>query len=178
MNLLGLSLRRMGHSCRYDRRVLPGQGRARPNRTGSYFMCNDNDPGYHDYYDQNSYHFPCYINPFVEQSLLLSLVVWRFTCAAASFSQCKYMFGNWSLLVLCALSWYPGWELTVSYPHPLLIAHYWMPKGLLPLLKSIHKPCNLKKFEGKTLGVDTYGWLHRGTVACAMELATGKPTKK
>jgi exonuclease-1 len=50
--------------------------------------------------------------------------------------------------------------------------------GLLPLLKSIHKPCNLKKFEGKTIGVDAYGWLHRGTVACAIELATGKPTKK
>ncbi|CZT01415.1 related to exodeoxyribonuclease 1 [Rhynchosporium graminicola] len=50
--------------------------------------------------------------------------------------------------------------------------------GLLPLLKSIHKSCNLRKFEGKTLGVDAYGWLHRGTVACAMELAMGKPTKK
>ncbi|TVY35645.1 Exodeoxyribonuclease [Lachnellula subtilissima] len=51
-------------------------------------------------------------------------------------------------------------------------------QGLLPLLKSIHKPCNLKKFEGKTLGVDAYGWLHRGTVACAMELAKGQPTRK
>ena len=49
--------------------------------------------------------------------------------------------------------------------------------GLLPLLKSIHKPCNLKKFEGKTIGVDAYGWLHRGTVACAMELAQGKQTR-
>ncbi|TVY43986.1 Exodeoxyribonuclease [Lachnellula occidentalis] len=51
-------------------------------------------------------------------------------------------------------------------------------QGLLPLLKSIHKPCNLKKFEGKTLAVDAYGWLHRGTVACAMELAKGQPTRK
>ncbi|TQS36182.1 hypothetical protein Golomagni_03371 [Golovinomyces magnicellulatus] len=50
--------------------------------------------------------------------------------------------------------------------------------GLLPLLKSIHKNCHLKKFEGKTLGVDAYGWLHRGAVACAIELATGKPTRK
>ncbi|KAK0114499.1 Rad2 nuclease [Cadophora gregata] len=50
--------------------------------------------------------------------------------------------------------------------------------GLLPLLKSIHKQCNLRKFEGKTLGVDAYGWLHRGTVSCAMELAMGKPTRK
>ncbi|RDW78236.1 hypothetical protein BP5796_06088 [Coleophoma crateriformis] len=51
-------------------------------------------------------------------------------------------------------------------------------QGLLPLLKSIHKPCNLRKFEGKTLGVDAYGWLHRGTVACAMDLAMGNPTRK
>ncbi|KAH7085525.1 exonuclease-like protein [Paraphoma chrysanthemicola] len=50
--------------------------------------------------------------------------------------------------------------------------------GLLPLLKSIHKPCNLKRFEGKTIGVDAYGWLHRGTAACAIELALEKPTRK
>ncbi|ESZ96805.1 hypothetical protein SBOR_2806 [Sclerotinia borealis F-4128] len=50
--------------------------------------------------------------------------------------------------------------------------------GLLPLLKSIQKPCNLKKFDGKTLGVDAYGWLHRGTVSCAMDLAMEKPTRK
>ncbi|KAF2814282.1 uncharacterized protein BDZ99DRAFT_506967 [Mytilinidion resinicola] len=50
--------------------------------------------------------------------------------------------------------------------------------GLLPLLKSIHKPCNLKKFSGQTIGVDAYGWLHRGTVACAIDLALGKPTTK
>ncbi|CAI6338976.1 unnamed protein product [Periconia digitata] len=50
--------------------------------------------------------------------------------------------------------------------------------GLLPLLKSVQKPCSLKKFEGKTIGVDAYGWLHRGTAACAIELAQGKPTTK
>ncbi|KAI1000152.1 hypothetical protein K3495_g8046 [Podosphaera aphanis] len=50
--------------------------------------------------------------------------------------------------------------------------------GLLPLLKSIHKTCTLKSFEGKTLGIDAYGWLHRGVIACTMELATGKPTRK
>ncbi|KAL9131923.1 MAG: hypothetical protein Q9217_000283 [Psora testacea] len=50
--------------------------------------------------------------------------------------------------------------------------------GLLPLLKSIHKPCNLKKFAGQTIGVDAYGWLHRGTVACAIDLALEKPTRK
>ncbi|MCJ1351701.1 MAG: Rad2 nuclease [Icmadophila ericetorum] len=50
--------------------------------------------------------------------------------------------------------------------------------GLLPLLKSIHRPCNLKKFAGQTIGVDAYGWLHRGTIACAIDLALEKPTMK
>ena len=50
--------------------------------------------------------------------------------------------------------------------------------GLLPLLKSIHKPTHLRNFAGQTLGIDAYGWLHRGTVACAIELAQGKPTRK
>ncbi|EED12420.1 exonuclease, putative [Talaromyces stipitatus ATCC 10500] len=51
-------------------------------------------------------------------------------------------------------------------------------KGLHGLLKSIQKPCNLKKFDGQTLGVDAYGWLHRGTAACATELALNKPTTR
>ncbi|CAD0108326.1 unnamed protein product [Aureobasidium uvarum] len=52
-------------------------------------------------------------------------------------------------------------------------------QGLLPLLKSIHKPCHLKQhFSGQTLAVDAYGWLHRGTIACAIDLAQGKPTRK
>ncbi|KAF2087186.1 hypothetical protein K490DRAFT_16366, partial [Saccharata proteae CBS 121410] len=50
--------------------------------------------------------------------------------------------------------------------------------GLLPLLKSIQKPCNLKTFSGQTIGVDAYGWLHRGVVSCAVDLAMGKPTMK
>ncbi|KAL5436527.1 hypothetical protein PMIN07_006877 [Paraphaeosphaeria minitans] len=50
--------------------------------------------------------------------------------------------------------------------------------GLLPLLKSVQKPCSLKKFAGQTIGVDAYGWLHRGTAACAIELAQDKPTAK
>ncbi|KIW68885.1 hypothetical protein PV04_04799 [Phialophora macrospora] len=49
-------------------------------------------------------------------------------------------------------------------------------KGLLPLLKSIHKHCTLKKFSGQTIGVDAYGWLHRGVVGCAFALAMDKPT--
>ncbi|KAF1980943.1 hypothetical protein K402DRAFT_254198 [Aulographum hederae CBS 113979] len=51
-------------------------------------------------------------------------------------------------------------------------------QGLLPFLKSIQKPCNLKKFAGQTIGVDAYGWLHRGTVSCAIDLALGKPTTR
>ncbi|TKA75286.1 hypothetical protein B0A55_05076 [Friedmanniomyces simplex] len=49
---------------------------------------------------------------------------------------------------------------------------------LLPLLKSIHKPTHLRNFAGQTLGVDAYGWLHRGTASCAIELAQQKPTRK
>ncbi|KKK24408.1 hypothetical protein AOCH_004792 [Aspergillus ochraceoroseus] len=51
-------------------------------------------------------------------------------------------------------------------------------KGLHGLLKSIQKPCHLKKFSGQTLGVDAYGWLHRGTVACAVDLVLDRPTTK
>ena len=51
-------------------------------------------------------------------------------------------------------------------------------QGLLSLLKSIQRPCNLAKFAGQTIGVDAYGWLHRGTVACSTDLALGKPTTK
>ena len=65
-----------------------------------------------------------------------------------------------------------AWLLRTLTAPPLMFI------GLLPLLKSIHKPCNLQKFEGQTIGVDAYGWLHRGTVACAIDLALGKPTSK
>ncbi|EGX91803.1 exonuclease, putative [Cordyceps militaris CM01] len=50
--------------------------------------------------------------------------------------------------------------------------------GLLPLLKSIHKPTELKKCHGQTLGVDAYGWLHRAAFSCAVELGQGKPTTR
>lgn len=46
------------------------------------------------------------------------------------------------------------------------------------LLKSIQKPCSLKDFRGQTIGVDAYGWLHRGVVSCAVDLALGKPTTR
>ncbi|KAI9147766.1 nuclease-like protein [Paramyrothecium foliicola] len=50
--------------------------------------------------------------------------------------------------------------------------------GLLPLLKSIQRPTELKKFQGQILGVDAYGWLHRAAYSCASELGQGLPTKK
>lgn len=46
------------------------------------------------------------------------------------------------------------------------------------MLKSIQKVTHLRNFAGQTLGVDAYGWLHRGTVSCAIELAEQKPTRK
>ncbi|KHN93809.1 DNA repair protein (XPGC)/ Rad [Metarhizium album ARSEF 1941] len=50
--------------------------------------------------------------------------------------------------------------------------------GLLPLLKSIQRPTELKKYSGETLAVDAYGWLHRAAYSCAVELGQGKPTKR
>jgi exonuclease 1 len=46
------------------------------------------------------------------------------------------------------------------------------------LLKTIHRTADLRKYAGETLGIDGYGWLHRGAIACAIELAQGKPTRK
>ncbi|KAF4456281.1 exonuclease 1 [Fusarium albosuccineum] len=50
--------------------------------------------------------------------------------------------------------------------------------GLLPLLKSIQKTTEIKKYAGQTLGVDAYGWLHRAAYCCALELGQDKPTQK
>ncbi|RPA76072.1 PIN domain-like protein, partial [Ascobolus immersus RN42] len=50
--------------------------------------------------------------------------------------------------------------------------------GLIPLLKSIHRQRHIKDFSGQTVGIDAYGWLHRGAIACAIDLALGKPTQK
>jgi hypothetical protein len=62
--------------------------------------------------------------------------------------------------------------------HPLLSIQTDRSQGLLPLLKSIQKPTQLKKYDGQTLGVDAYGWLHRAAYCCALELGQGKPTQK
>ncbi|KAJ4292944.1 Rad2 nuclease [Collariella sp. IMI 366227] len=66
----------------------------------------------------------------------------------------------------------------LPYPYIPLTLRLTGTPGLLPLLKSIHRPTELKKYAGETFGIDAYGWLHRGAVACAVELAQGKPTRK
>lgn len=50
--------------------------------------------------------------------------------------------------------------------------------GLLQTLKDIQKSRTLSDYRGKTLAVDTYGWLHRGLVSCAQELCQDVPTRK
>ncbi|KAG7661529.1 EXO1 [[Candida] subhashii] len=50
--------------------------------------------------------------------------------------------------------------------------------GLLPALKEIQEPGTLERYRGKTLAIDTYGWLHRGLISCAQELCSGQPTRK
>ncbi|KAK6498568.1 Rad2 nuclease, variant 2 [Arthrobotrys musiformis] len=50
--------------------------------------------------------------------------------------------------------------------------------GLLPFLKSIQQPTHIKKWKGQKVAVDAYGWLHRGTISCAVDLALEKPTTR
>lgn len=49
--------------------------------------------------------------------------------------------------------------------------------GLLQQVKEIQEPTTLSKYKGKTLAVDTYGWLHRGLILCAQDLCTDAPTR-
>ncbi|XP_062595547.1 exonuclease 1-like isoform X2 [Saccostrea cucullata] len=48
--------------------------------------------------------------------------------------------------------------------------------GLLPFLKKIHVPVNIAKFEGCTVAIDAYCWLHKGAFSCAEKLALGEST--
>ncbi|KAG2734326.1 hypothetical protein G9P44_002332 [Scheffersomyces stipitis] len=50
--------------------------------------------------------------------------------------------------------------------------------GLLPCLKEIQNPGTLEQYRGKTLAIDTYGWLHRALISCAEELCLERPTRK
>eukprot|EP00158_Paraphelidium_tribonemae_P004450 Partr_v1_DN26762_c1_g1_i3_m8528 putative Exonuclease len=51
-------------------------------------------------------------------------------------------------------------------------------QGLLPLLKSIQTPMNIKDYSGQTLAIDGYCWLHKGAFSCAVDLGLGRPTTK
>uniref|UniRef100_M1AB16 Exonuclease 1 n=1 Tax=Solanum tuberosum TaxID=4113 RepID=M1AB16_SOLTU len=51
-------------------------------------------------------------------------------------------------------------------------------QGLLPLLKSIMLPINMKDLNGCSVAVDTYSWLHKGALSCSKELCKGIPTTK
>ena len=51
-------------------------------------------------------------------------------------------------------------------------------QGLLPQLKPIQNPVGLHRYEGQTLAIDGYAWLHRAACSCAYELAMEKPTQK
>ncbi|XP_068642839.1 exonuclease 1 [Aristolochia californica] len=50
--------------------------------------------------------------------------------------------------------------------------------GLLPLLKSIMTPIDVKDLRGCTVAVDTYSWLHKGALSCSKELCTGQSTSR
>ncbi|XP_010538228.1 PREDICTED: exonuclease 1 [Tarenaya hassleriana] len=51
-------------------------------------------------------------------------------------------------------------------------------QGLLPLLKSIMVPINIKELEGCSVAVDTYSWLHKGALSCSRELCKNIPTSR
>lgn len=47
-------------------------------------------------------------------------------------------------------------------------------QGLLPFLKDATEAINVRKYKGHAVAVDTYCWIHRGAVACALQLAKGE----
>ncbi|CEP62317.1 exonuclease 1 LALA0_S05e02872g [Lachancea lanzarotensis] len=51
-------------------------------------------------------------------------------------------------------------------------------QGLLPQLKPIQQPVTLSRYDGQTLAIDGYAWLHRAAHSCAEELALGLPTTR
>lgn len=48
--------------------------------------------------------------------------------------------------------------------------------GLLPQLRPAMRLVSLASLRGERVGVDANVWIHRGTYACAAELALGEPT--
>jgi exonuclease-1 len=51
-------------------------------------------------------------------------------------------------------------------------------QGLLPFLKKIHTPVNISQFQGCTVAIDAYCWLHKGAFSCAEKLALGEKTEQ
>ncbi|XP_063794403.1 exonuclease 1 [Pseudophryne corroboree] len=49
-------------------------------------------------------------------------------------------------------------------------------QGLLQFLREASEPVSVSKYQGQTVAVDTYCWLHKGAFACAEKLAKGEPT--
>eukprot|EP00922_Rhytidocystis_sp_ex-Travisia-forbesii_P018285 GHVS01027183.1.p1 GENE.GHVS01027183.1~~GHVS01027183.1.p1 ORF type:complete len:657 (+),score=94.90 GHVS01027183.1:292-2262(+) len=50
--------------------------------------------------------------------------------------------------------------------------------NLLPFLRPITTNISISKFKGCRVGVDAMCWMHRGAVACAIELVRGTPSDK
>lgn len=50
--------------------------------------------------------------------------------------------------------------------------------GLLKLLQPYSQQRSPSEFEGKTLGIDGYSWLHRAAASCAEDLSKGIPTTR
>lgn len=50
--------------------------------------------------------------------------------------------------------------------------------GLLPLLYPLSRDVHISEFRGKTVAVDGFSWLHKGTYGCAWDLCLNKPTRK
>ena len=49
-------------------------------------------------------------------------------------------------------------------------------KGLLPVIKPVCVPLNVREFAHMRVGVDIHGWIHRGTFSCASKLCRNLPT--
>jgi exonuclease 1 len=51
-------------------------------------------------------------------------------------------------------------------------------QGLLPILRPVIEDVHVREFKGKTLGIDTFAWLHKAAFTCAYELGMNIKTDK
>ena len=51
-------------------------------------------------------------------------------------------------------------------------------QGLLPILRPVIEDAHVREFKGKTLGIDTFAWLHKAAFTCAYELGMNIKTDK